>query len=142
MSWNEMYPKAIQPAMSEIERFIGDPLWSELCSYIETTYTALPKVEHSICSSVPGWNVKYKKGGRSLCTLYPNEGYFTALVCIGVKEQREAELLLNLCCTYLQELYKNAKPFNGSRWLMIDVTDKEVLENTKQLISTRISTKK
>lgn len=141
MNWNESYPKEIQPELADIERCIGSPLWRELCLHLADTYNILPKIEHSVCSGAPGWNVKYKKAGRALCTLYPNDGFFTALVCIGGREQMQAEALLPDCCDYVQALYKNTKPFNGSRWLMVDITDERILEDTKALISTRVKKK-
>jgi hypothetical protein len=27
-----------------------------------------------------GWNIKYQKSGKSICTIYPQQGYFLALV--------------------------------------------------------------
>lgn len=141
MSWNMEYPKGTQPALAEIARYIASPLWQNFCVYLEAAYHILPQVEYSACSGAPGWNVKYKKGGRSLCTLYPREGFFTALVCIGGREQMEAELLLPCCCAYVQELYKSVKPFNGSRWLMIDVSDEAILKDTELLVATRAGRK-
>lgn len=138
MSWSTAYPQDTQPALAEIARYIASPIWQELCEYLEREYGVSPRVEHSICSGAPGWNVKYKKGGRSLCTLYPHQGFFTALVCIGGREQLAAELLLSGCCEYLQRLYAGAKPFNGSRWLMIEVTDEAIAEGVKLLIRTRV----
>jgi hypothetical protein len=38
--------------------------------------------------------VKYQNSGKSLCTLYPMEGYFIALVVIGAKEEEEVEMAL------------------------------------------------
>lgn len=137
MDWNTKYPKDTRPEPAEIENYIGSPLWRGLCGYIETTFTAKPVIEHSTCSGAPGWNIKYRKNGRPLCTLYPHEGYFTALVCIGGREQTEAELSLAHSCPYLQELYRKSKPLNGSRWLMADVTCEAVLEGTKLLVSAR-----
>lgn len=137
MSWNAKYPKDTKPMLEEIASHIANPLWQDFCSYLENQYQILPQVDHSICSGAPGWNVKYKQKGRSLCTLYPHEGFFTALVSIGNKEQMKAELLLCGCCSYVQELYWRTKPFNGSRWLMIDVTDSVILDNLKTLVGTR-----
>ena len=137
MSWNEQFPKEREPSLAGIADYIGNPLWGNLCAHLESAYNVRPRIEHSVCSGAPGWNVKYKKGGRSLCTLYPGEGFFTALVCIGQKEQGEAELLLPSLSPKLRELYQNANPLNGTRWLMIDVTDETILENVKLLIGIR-----
>jgi hypothetical protein len=124
MEWSRQYTKTMEPALKQIAEYIGSPLWQELCGFLETGYSTLPKVEYSICSGAPGWNVKYKKGGRALCTLYPHEGFFTCLICIGTKEVTECELLLSDCCSYVQELFLKAKPMNDTRWLMIDVTSR------------------
>jgi len=137
MMWSERYPKASEPALLQIAQYIDSPLWPELRGFVETAYGVLPKVEYSMCSGARGWNLKYKKGGRSLCTLYPHEGFFTCLVCIGGKETMEAELVLTACNAYTRELYRKTKPFNGTRWLMIDVTSQDILEDVKRLICVR-----
>lgn len=142
MNWNGLYTKDNRPDLSAVSAYIGSPLWGELCSHLEDIYGVSPAVEYSICSGAPGWNLKYKKSGRTLCTLYPAEGFFTCLVSVGGRESMEAELLLSSCTDYLRELYQNTKPFNGGRWLMINVTEPEILEDVKSLISLRVKKKK
>ena len=142
MEWSEKYSKGSPPATEEIKEYVKSPHWTDLCSFIENTYSLKPNVEYSGCSGAPGWNVKYKKSGRSLCTLYPNRGYFTCLISIGRREAPEAELVLNSFCTYLKELYQNTKLLNGSRWLMIDVTTDEILDHVKDLVSIRANPSK
>jgi len=137
MSWVTSYPKSDKPMLEEITRFIASPMWQDFCGYVEAGYGVKPTVEYSMCSGAPGWNVKYKKGGRSLCTLYPHEGYFTCLVCIGAKEVLEAELVLPFCTDYTRGLYEKARPVNGTRWLMVDVTGEEILEDAKRLVLVR-----
>ena len=141
MNWFERYPKSQQPTLEEIANFIASPLWGELCAWAEKTYQIEPKVEHSTCSGAPGWNVKYRKGGRALCTLYPDDGQFIAMVSVGVKEAPEAELLLPTCSDYVRELFARTQTFNGGRWLMIRVTDPAVLEDVKKLVRLRVAPK-
>lgn len=142
MNWNQLYPKGYPPDVTAISDYISSPLWNTLCSHLETCYGVSPKVEHSICSGAPGWNVKYQKSGRALCTLYPAEGFFTCLVSVGSREVMEAELLLSGCTEAVRSLYWNTKPFNGGRWLMIPVTSPEILEDVKQLIALRVQKKR
>ena len=141
MSWFQRYPKSQQPTLEQISSYIASPLWGELCQWAEKSYQIEPKVEHSTCSGAPGWNVKYKKGGRALCTLYPDEGQFTALITVGAKEAPEAELLLPTCSDYIRELFARTQTMNGARWLMIRVTDAQVLEDVKKLIRLRVAPK-
>ena len=138
MRWIEAYTRGDKPEFEEISSYVESPLWDELCKFIEATYMISPSIEYSRCSGAPGWNVKYKKSSRALCTLYPNKGYFTCLVSIGRKEAPQAEMVLSSFSDYLQELYKNTNVFNGSRWLMIDITSKRICGEVKELLSIRI----
>ncbi len=144
MAWSDEFTPEVRPEMEQINNHINSPLWQELRGFIEATYGVSPSIEYSRCAAAPGWNVKYKKSSRALCTLYPHCGYFTAMVSLGRKEADGAEALLPLCEPYIQELYKNAQPFNGSRWLMIDVTTAGILADVKNLITLRapLKTKK
>ncbi|MDF2948692.1 MAG: hypothetical protein K0R07_710, partial [Sedimentibacter sp.] len=94
MDWSESYTIDKNPSLKEISDYINNPLWNKLTEFIEKTYLVKPQIEYSKCSMVPGWNVKYKKGSRSICTLYPNQNFFTCLICVGSKEVVEVELLL------------------------------------------------
>jgi hypothetical protein len=62
------------PAYDEIVDYINLPaqeLWRQINHFIQQRYSATPKIMYSKCSGKPGWNVKYQKSGKSLCTLYP-----------------------------------------------------------------------
>lgn len=145
MEWNQLFDSTREPETKDITAYIGEgePLYTELRSYLEKSYNVKPKASYSSCSAQPGWNVKYRKSGKSLCTIYPMEGFFIVLVVIGAKETAEAEagVTLGAFTPYLQELYQNT-PFSlGGRWLMIQVTSPEVLEDVKKLIALRVKPK-
>jgi AraC family transcriptional regulator len=126
-----------EPLLETVSTYVSSPLWEQLCKYVEEQYQIRPVLEYSRCSMQRGWNVKYKKAGRSLCTLYPMEGYFIALVVIGERERVEAELALPLFTEYLQQLYYETKAGMGQKWLMINVTDDAVLKDVKRCIAIR-----
>lgn len=144
MNWSEEFNINKQPSYEDIKEFIGqgEPLWSELLSYIDCRYQAKPKMSYSKCSAQPGWNVKYQKSSKSLCTLYPMEGYFIVLVVIGAKEEQEVEMTFGTFTPYVQKLYRKT-PFScGGRWLMIEVRDKSVLGDIKTLLAIRVKPKR
>jgi hypothetical protein len=71
------------PDYDEIAGYINPPaqeLWKQVNSFIQERYKASPKTMYSKCSGKPGWNVKYQKSGKSVCTLYPEKDGFVALV--------------------------------------------------------------
>ena len=85
--------------------------------------------------------MKYRKGSRAICTLYPDlpeAGQFTCLVVVGRREEDQAEALLAACDPYLQDLYRKAGGTGSSRWLMIAVTSERILEDVKALLRLRV----
>ena len=145
MKWNEMFHIDQMPSFEEIREYIGDAKanWDELVFHIEETYKVKGKLDYSKDTLQPGWNVKFRKGGKSLCTLYPMEGYFLALVVVGPKEEAETRLDMQagLFSTYVKELYEKTRPMTIGRWLMIKVEDKPVLKDIQRLIRIRIKPK-
>ena len=85
MEWCTLYDMNHEPKMEQIDAFVHSECWDRLREYLEDTYQVLPKIEYSRCSGKPGWNVKYRKSSRALCTLYPDDGFFTCMISIGRK---------------------------------------------------------
>lgn len=134
--WDKL-DKAERPGLDTISAFVNNTLWGDMCEYMERAYSSRPLVEYSGCGAMPGWNVKYKKAGRGLCTLYPMNGYYVALVVIGQKEKQETELLLPSLSGYTQQLYQYTQEGMNQRWLMIEIRDEAVLNDAKQLVAVR-----
>lgn len=137
MDWVSLYTADKQPTEAEIAEFIASPLWNNLNDFLQESYEVKPIYSYSTCSGQPGWNVKYQKAGRSLCTLYPMPGFFIVLVVIGAKEEMEAEPILLTCDECIQNMYHRAVPLMGGRWLMIHVISEKILDDVKQLIQLR-----
>lgn len=126
------------PSIAEIGNFIGLPLFEVFCRYMDEEYQAVRKIEYSKDVWARGWNVKFRKAGKSLCVVYPKNKYFTVLVVVSNKEKERVENMLPYLSRELQELYHNTKEGNGQRWLMIDLySDDEVYQDVLQLIRIR-----
>jgi hypothetical protein len=125
------------PSFDEITDYLNPParsLWVDLNAFIQETYHAKPKIAYSICAGKPGWNVKYQKSGKSICTLYPDPDCLIALVVIKV----ELGELLKSCQPALHptilHLIETGKPYNHTFWLMIALENQSVVESVKDLI--------
>ena len=126
-----------QPTIERMSTDINSPIFDELRKYIEQTYKVLPKIEYSCCSMERGWNIKYKKSSRSLCTIYPRQGFVTCMISIGSKEEAHIRHILPGCTEYVQQLYYKTPPSKMGRWLMIDLKEQAVLEDIKALLKLR-----
>ena len=123
----DLQDKSTCPTLEEIGEYVRNPVFMLLCSEIKDTYQCSEKIEYSSCSWEKGWNVKFKKAGKSLCTIYPREGYFTVLVVVGKKEKMPVEEMLSDCTEELRDIYRQTQEGNGQRWLMIDLEDEDGL---------------
>ena len=141
MPWSELFGSDQQPSENQTVEFVGTNLWVDLGNHLQQTYNVSPKMFYSCCSMDKGfwkgWNIKYKKSSKSLCTIYPKQGYFVVLVNISEKEIAEAELLIPLCNKYTQELYKQTKSGKNGKALAISVTNTNILSDVKELVALR-----
>lgn len=117
--------RAYCPSLEEIGEYVNNPVFTQFCTDIKTRYNCNEKIEFSSCSWEYGWNVKFRKAGKNLCTIYPKEEYFSVLVVIGQKEKEAVEVILQECTAELRDIYSQTKTGNGQKWLMIDLEDKE-----------------
>lgn len=137
MEWTEVFKQDQIPALGDISGYINSTLWDELNKWLGVTFGAVPKISYSKCSGQPGWNVKYQKSGKSLCTLYPMQGYFIALVVIGNKEMIETELLAPALSDYTKNLFQSTRFSCGGKWLMLHVKNADIMDDVKKLIGIR-----
>ena len=72
---------------------------------MKAQYKCSGKIEYSACSWEKGWNIKFRKAGRTLCTIYPKEGYFRVMVVIGTKEKEAVQAELADYTAELREIY-------------------------------------
>lgn len=121
----DLQDKGYCPTIEELETYVQNTVFSQFYSEIKELYQCQEQIEFSSCSWEAGWNVKLKKAGKTLCTIYPRESYFTVMIVVGRKEKEQVEILLPQCTTTLQEIYAQTKEGNGQRWLMIDLEEKK-----------------
>lgn len=125
----DLQDRNICPCIEEISEYVGNPVFMQFYSKVKDTYKCNEKIEYSSCSLAKGWNIKFKKAGKSLCTIYPKESYFTVLIVVGKKEKPFVEEMLTECTVALQDLYNQTQEGNGQKWLMIDLKEKDCLYN-------------
>lgn len=142
MQWYEAFGDNQQPSWQDIRNFVGKSvvLWDELNTYLSTLSGKEGDLSYSSCAAQPGWNVKYRKGGKALCTLYPMQDFFISLVVIGAKEASSVFPLITEgeLSEYVSDLFTHARAMAIGRWLMIEVRDGTILKDVQTLVSLRL----
>lgn len=137
MTWVEWYGPDHPPALEEVGAYIGTGLWARSRAALEEGFQTAPRLEYSRCAMQKGWNVKYKKGSRALCTMYPMEGYFLALVIIGQREEAGMPALLPQLHEATQALYRRTPFLMGGRWMMMEIREEAALQDLLSLVRLR-----
>ena len=137
MTWTQQFPLNRQPAMEDVDRYADNPLWPEFRQYLKDAYGAEPRMEFSRCGLEPGWNLKFKKGSKALTTVYLRPGYVTAMISVAPKDEAAAEGILLTCTEATRSLYRRTASSKMGRWLMMDLTAPEILEDAKALLALR-----
>lgn len=127
------------PSAAEMSEYIHNPLWDAFCAYVAETYHVEPAFTFSKCGMEYGWNAKFKKGSRALCTVYPRENFFVVMVVVGRKEKPQTESALPFFCLEVQRIYRETAEGNGQKWLMIPLENEgDAYSDVQNLIKIRM----
>jgi len=81
-----------------------------------------------------GWAIRYRKSGKTLCSLFPEKGTFTALVVLGGKEAEKALSVLEEFGPRVRKLLEGTEQLRDGRWLWIRVLSEDEAEDIQELL--------
>lgn len=138
-----MTDKANQPSEDEMTNFIGEPArraWLEIRKFIEDHYDIMP--ETIFGGAKYGWGVRYRKSGKTLCSLTPEKGAFTVLIVLGKKESEKALSTRDELSSKINKLIETTKQLHDGRWLWIRLSTTSGTEDVKKLLQIKRKPKK
>ena len=127
--------KEYQPTMTAVLEALGAKraLWEELTQFIADNYP-IPG-EWNFGGKNYGWNLWYRKSGKTLVTLYPQKGYLVAQIVLG-RDQVEQALTLKLGKNVGTVLTETPQLHDG-RWLFITVKTAQDVKDIQQLLQVK-----
>jgi hypothetical protein len=127
--------KGHQPTMEEIHVAVSSkqPLWESLNSFIANGYKL--KSYFAFYGKNYGWALRFRKAGKSLLSLYPNEESFTAQIILS-QEQAGKASSLGLSKKAIK-IIEDAHPYPEGRWLFIKVESEQDLNDVKKLLTVK-----
>ncbi len=83
---------------------------------------------------IDGNELKFRRGGKTILTVYTHEDHITFLVIFGKKEREIFEQQRDSFSSYILDYYENSKTYHDGKWMYLDVTALPQLEEIKQLV--------
>jgi len=106
------------------------PLWDRLVRFIEGTYDLAGEL--SFGGRKYGWNLWYRKSGKSLASLYPQQAGFTVQIVLG-REQVEKVAGLELG-EHIRTVFETTPQLHDGRWLFIAVQGERDVQDIEQVL--------
>jgi hypothetical protein len=122
-----------QPTPEEIRLALGScfPLWERLTTFIKKSY----RIEGTWSTWGPaktGWNLRYRRKGKSLTALHPQQERILAQIVLG-KAQVERALQLELG-EKISRMLQESPQLRDGRWLFIPVTSESDAKDVEKLL--------
>jgi len=135
--------KAREPTEEEMMSFVGEKAkaaWTELRQFIEDNYDFMP--ETVFYGAKYGWTVRYRRSGKTLCSLFPEKGGFSVLLVLGRKDSEKALSMRDELSTRMNTILRSTEQLHDGRWLWIRVLVMNDVDDVKKLLQTKRKPKK
>ena len=122
-----------KPTNKDFEKRVGKKvkLWRELRMYLSRHYDHEPVL--SVGRKEFDWTIRFRKSGKTLVTLSPEENDFCVLVVLGKAEVEKVRILkLN---AFIKNVFKKAKQYHDGKWLFMRPRNNKDIESIKTLLT-------
>lgn len=137
MLYQRMIDGDIKPTEDDMTKTVGkrSSLWLEIRKYVEENYDFTPELIYY--GQKYGWTLRYRKSGKTLCSLFPEKDAFTVLVVLGKKEVEKTFSIIDRLNPEARTLFENAEQKRDGRWLWIRVLIYDDVESIKVFLNVR-----
>jgi len=135
--------KEREPTEEEMMSYVGEraeEAWTELRQFIEDNYDFMP--ETVFYGAKYGWTVRYRRSGKTLCSLFPEKGGFSVLVVLGRKDSEKALSMRDELSTRMNAILRSTEQLHDGRWLWIRLLTASDTDDIKMLLQVKRKSKK
>ncbi len=124
------------PTEAELRVLLGEPLygvWASLCALIEEKYD----MDRLWDSGGKAWTYeyKYRRGGKTLCSLYAREGRMGFLVIFGKKEREKFEAERECYSEQIRKVYETSTTYHDGKWMLFEPADTSLFSDFINLLA-------
>ncbi|BCJ94451.1 hypothetical protein acsn021_20200 [Anaerocolumna cellulosilytica] len=106
--------------------------WNAICDFIDQNYNMELFWDNG--GKYGKYVLRFKKSGKTLCTLYVKDKQFECWIILGKTERDKFELERNNFMEEIQTIYDATHVYHDGKWVMLEVPDIHLVEDIKKLI--------
>lgn len=124
------------PNTEELAVLVGSPLydvWQKICTMIDEKYDM-------DCIWNKGgktwtYEYKYRRGGKTLCSLYVRENCIGFMIIFGKAEREKFEETRENYSESVQKIYDEAKTYHDGKWVMFEPVDITMFSDFEKMLA-------
>lgn len=135
MNNQRLCDKNLIPSLELIHSHIGPQAleaWLQLTRFADKNYDHQSEIIYG--GKNYGWNLRYRKGGKTLFSMFPEKDCFTVLLVLGQKEIGVYKDREDKFGESFKSVYESASQFHDGRWLWIKVHSVEGINDIEKMI--------
>ena len=126
------------PNHTDMSILLGEDLcnvWEMLCHTIEEKY----EMERLWDKGYRDWRYeyKYRRGGKTLCTLYAKERVIGLQIIFGKDERTKVEKIRENLSDEIWQTYENARTYHDGKWVMFLPKDTSLFADYMKLLKVK-----
>ena len=123
------------PNEEEMTALLGQSLydlWNKLCAHIDEKYD----MDCLWNNGGKAWKYeyKYRRGGKTLCTLYARENCVGFMIILGKEERLKFEAEREHYSKEIQNRYDEAQTYHDGKWIMFEPVDTSLFDDFIRLL--------
>ena len=124
------------PNEEEMTALLGQSLydlWNKLCAHIDEKYD----MDCLWNNGGKAWKYeyKYRRGGKTLCTLYARENCVGFMIILGKEERLKFESEREHYSKEIQNRYDEAQTYHDGKWIMFEPVDTSLFDDFIRLLT-------
>lgn len=138
-NWQEKFSIDEQPTLEDMKEFAAGTYFERLFDFLTENYHPKFSIEYSKeKGAFGGWNLKAKKYGGNLGTIYFREDCVRMMVVVSELFEEDLSATISSMSEQIQKTYMENKPVMGGFWFVVDITSRKNFEDLKYLITLRV----
>lgn len=126
------------PVAEDMAVLLGSQLynvWKGLCTIIDEKY----EMDHLWAKGGKTWTYeyKYRRGGKTLCTLYARENDIGFLIIFGKEERAKFEVIRENLSEDVQKIYDESKTYHDGKWVMYHPVNTSMFDDFLKLLAVK-----